>query len=236
MAKTDFVKPNDVEFITQMTLFKTNIGQHAATLDITPAEIAAQAADCDYFNYIWKCHVIMQSSALALTTAKKATRLGDPSATPGTAPSGYLFPTFPDAPPVVAPGVETRFRALAKKIKAHPHYTIGIGDALDIESPTHTAPDLNTLQPVVSVELSGNKIHVGWGWGGHSAYLDMIEIQVDRGDGKGFVLLAYDTTPGYLDPAPMPVALTKWKYRAIYRVGDQRVGEWSAETAITVGG
>ena len=46
----------------------------------------------------------------------------------------------------------------------------------------------------------------------------------------------YDTTPGYNDTAPMPAALTKWKYKAIDRVGDQRVGLWSNEATLTVGG
>jgi hypothetical protein len=28
----------------------------------------------------------------------------------------------------------------------------------------------------------------------------------------------------------------KWKYRAIFRVGDHQVGQWSNEISITVGG
>ena len=65
-------------------------------------------------------------------------------------------------------------------------------------------------------------MQVGWGWQGFSAFLDMLEIQVDRGDGKGWVFLTYDTTPNYTDTAPFPATPTKWKYRAIYRVGDAR--------------
>ena len=62
----------------------------------------------------------------------------------------------------------------------------------------------------------------------------MIELQVDRG--TGYVLLANDTTPNYTDTTPLPATPTKWKYKAIYRVGDQRVGLWSNEVSITVGG
>ena len=69
-------------------------------------------------------------------------------------------------------------------------------------------------------------MQVGWGWQGFSAFLDMLEIQVDRGDGKGWVFLTYDTTPNYTDTFPLPATPTKWKYRAIYRaiyrVGDAR--------------
>jgi len=32
-----------------------------------------------------------------------------------------------------------------------------------------------------------------------------------------------------------PATPAKWKYRAIYRVGDARVGLWSAEASIAVG-
>lgn len=35
-----------------------------------------------------------------------------------------------------------------------------------------------------------------------SAYLDMLRLEVDHGDGKGFIFLANDTTPGYVDIAP----------------------------------
>ena len=59
----------------------------------------------------------------------------------------------------------------------------------------------------------------------------MIELQVDRGDGKGFVFLTYNTTPGYTDTAPLPVAPVKWTYRGIYRVG-----VWSKPVSVTVGG
>ena len=230
MAKTDFLKVRDMDFITQMLLFKNTIGQYAATLDLTPAEVAAQAADADFFKYIFECQQSIQNSAQAFTAWKNITRAG------GTLTGTPVAPIFPPAVPVVAAGVEARFRALVRKIKAHPNYTTSLGEGLGIESPNHTAPDLATIQPVISLEFSGNQVHVVWGWGGHSVYLDMIEIQVDRGDGKGFVLLAYDTTPGYTDPAPIPAAPVKWTYRAGYHVGDQRIGEWSAETTITVGG
>ena len=64
----------------------------------------------------------------------------------------------------------------------------------------------------------------------------MLEIQVDRGDGKGWGFLTFDTTPNYTDTAPLPATLAKWKYRAIYRVGDAQVGIWSSRQEITVGG
>ena len=77
---------------------------------------------------------------------------------------------------------------------------------------------------------------IGCGRQGLMKFLDQCEIQVDRADGKGWVVLTFDTTPDYLDTTPLPAALTKWKYRAIYRVDDHQVGQWSAEASVSVGG
>ena len=38
-----------------------------------------------------------------------------------------------------------------------------------------------------------------WGWGGYAAFLDICEIEVDRSDNKGFVMLTVDITPNYTD-------------------------------------
>jgi hypothetical protein len=84
--------------------------------------------------------------------------------------------------------------------------------------------------------VQGNQVQIGWGWGGNSQFLDMIELQKDSGDGQGFKFLANDTTPGYIDTTPLPAAPTKWKYRAIFRVDDAQVGMWSLTVEVTVGG
>ena len=93
---------------------------------------------------------------------------------------------------------------------------------------------MGLFQPDISATLIGSHVMVGWGWGGNRAFLDMIEIQVDRG--AGFVFLTHDTTPGYVDTQPLPAATAKWTYRAIYRVGDSQVGIWSKPVSISVGG
>ncbi len=54
--------------------------------------------------------------------------------------------------------------------------------------------------------------------------------------GQGWGLLTFDTTPGYTDTHLPPAAVITWKYRAIYRVDDAQVGQWSAVVSIAVGG
>ena len=232
MARSDYLKANDDAFSAQLQTFKTGIGGYAALLGVTPAQVSAQAADADYFAYTLACQEIMAAGALQWTTWKNLTRAG------GSAPPTGLpvAPTFPTAPTVVAPGVEVRFRALVKAIKAHGGYNASVGEALGIEGAAQVGPNLATVQPSLGVQTSGNRVEVDWGWQGFSAYLDLCELQVDRGDGKGFVPLAFDTTPGYVDTAPFPAAPVKWTYRAIYRVGDVAVGQWSNPVSVMVGG
>ncbi len=73
--------------------------------------------------------------------------------------------------------------------------------------------------------------NVGWTKQG----MDGLKILVDRGAGA-FSFLAFDTIPDYLETAPLPAPGTSpvWKYKAIYRLGDEQVGQWSDVVSIPV--
>ncbi len=232
MPKSDPIEPNDDAFNLQMKTFGNNVDDYAAVLELTPGEIAEQDADSKYLDYVLKCQSIMVQAGQQWTAWKDLTRDG------GTPPvaGAPVLPTLPTAVTAVAPGIETRFRALIKSIKAHKNYNEAIGQALDIEGAQQTGPNLTTVQPKLEAIISGNHVNVKWGWQGNSAFLDICEIQVDRGDGKGFVFLTFDTTPNYTDTQAFPAAPTKWTYKAIYRVGDAQVGLWSLPVSIVVGG
>jgi hypothetical protein len=231
MAKSDYIDPNDDKFSAQQQLFKTNIPNYASTVGVTPAQVTAQAADANYFAYVLSSQEIMQNGAQQWTAWKDLVRDGG-SPPPSGAP---VLPVFPTAVGAVLLGIEARYRALVKQIKAHPNYNSSIGQALGIEGAEQTPPDLTVVQPELDATINGSTVDIGWGWGGNSAYLDMIELQVDRADGKGYVLLAYDTTPGYTDTTPFPATPAKWTYRGIYRVNDKQVGLWSKPVTVNVG-
>jgi hypothetical protein len=232
MPKTDYIEQNDDAFNAQLQTFNAIIANYSAVLGLPPATLAGLMADGAYFDYELKCMKLVQNAAQQWTAWKNLIRAG------GTPPptGAPVLPTLPAAVPAVAPGVEVRFRALVQSIKTNLNYNEAMGDALGIEGAMQTGPDLTTVQPDIDALISGNHVNVKWGWGGNVAYLDMCEIQVDRGDGKGFILLTYDTTPGYNDTQPFPAAPTKWTYKAIYRVDDAQVGLWSNPVTIIVGG
>ena len=232
MPKSNYIQTNDDAFAAQLQSFKNGIPAYAVALNVSPAQVTAQAADCDYFTYVVAWLKVMQNGAQQSTAWKDLTRGG------GTVPASGapVAPVFPAAVPAVAPGVEVRFRALVKQIKASAGYNPSIGNALGIEGAQQTAPDLTTIQPVIDAQINGGAVDINWGWQGNGAYLDICEIQVNRGDGKGFGLLTYDTTPGYTDTQPFPATPVKWTYKAIYRVGDAQTGQWSNPVTLTVPG
>jgi hypothetical protein len=232
MIKSDPIQKNDLAFAAQMLTCKNNLPTYAAVLGLAPAEVDAQAADAVAFDYWVRSMNILHQDAQQFTAWKDLLRDGGTPPTDG-APG---VPVLPAAVPVVAPGIEARFRALVQKIKGSPNYNVAIGDALNIEGAQQTPPDLSTVQPVLTLTLNGNHVEVGWGWQGNVAYLDQCEIQVDRGDGKGYVLLTFDPSPGYTDTTPLPATPAKWTYRRIYRVDEAQVGQWSSPVSITVGG
>jgi hypothetical protein len=233
MAKTDFLKKDDEGKAQQFILFRDNTGALVALgIPANDPDIVQQAADAARFRALVDFNNAIQLAAQAWTAEKKYERDGG-----GSAPASQPVPVLPaDFPPAVPPGIVARFRALVKRVKACKNYTDTIGQTLGIEGADQAGPDLTTIQPDFDVTLSGNTVSVNWGWGGNGAWLDMIRLEVDRGDGKGFQFLASDTTPGYTDSTPLPAAPTKWTYRAIYIVGDSQVGQWSKPVSITVGG
>lgn len=52
------------------------------------------------------------------------------------------------------------------------------------------------------------------------------------------IFLAIDTVPNYTDMEPLlaPGQSSVWQYRAIYRLRDERVGQWSDVVWVTVAG
>jgi hypothetical protein len=232
MSKRDYIETNEVKFAAQLVKFKTGIPGFAATFNLSAGQVSGQAADCDYYNYLVSGQGIMSGAAQQWVGWRDLIRNG------GTPPptGAPVLPTLPASVAAVDPGVEARFRMLAQIIKSNPNYDPSIGEVLGIEGAHQTAPDMSTIQPDISATIIGAHVMVGWGWQGFGKFLDMIEIKVDRADGKGSVLLAHDTTPGYVDTQPFPATPALWTYTATYMVGDSTVGLTSKPVTIKVGG
>ena len=234
MPRADYVPRDDAGKCALFLHVRDTLPTFLAPLGLLPTnpQVLAQAADALAFDYMCRAQAILIPAGQEATATKNRLRDGDPSS-PNT-PVALAFPSGPGtAPPAVTPGVVPRFRAFAQWIKSLPTYTVAIGEALQIEGPESTGPDLATVKPVLPLSLNGGQVVIAWGWGGHKGALDACEIHVDRG--SGFALLTIDTRPGYVDTEPLPAGGARWRYKAIFRADDSRVGLWSDVAEITVG-
>ena len=141
--------------------------------------------------------------------------------------------------PAVVPvftGALHRIFAFVQDIKVSAGRTDAIETDLGTIGSVSATPDPATLQPVITAKVNGIHVDIGWGWGGNRAHVDLLQIQADRSDGKGFTDLVHDTTPNYTDTTPFPATSAVWKYRAIFQVNGAPVGLWSTTVSVAVGG
>jgi hypothetical protein len=233
MKRQTYYPSRAADQVVWLENFRNKLPVYQAALGLTATQVTDGVGDARWIIYVlgtWLPAVRAFSPACTDAAAKV---LRDEPNVP------LVLPTFtaPALPATVVPkdsGALDRVFDLVQLIKDLPLYTEAIGLDLGVVGPTTGVPDLNLVQPELTVNPRASGVDIGWGWGGNSAYLDLIEIQVDRG--AGFVPLTFDTTPGYTDTAALPATPTRWTYRAIFRVGDAQVGLWSAEVSGIVGG
>ena len=232
--------PRDInKLIAWLEKFAHYLGVYGPAWGLSAGEVAAGQADALYAAAALQMQQDAARHAVAWTAFKDAALYGkDPT---GQAPlPQWPLPFTPPAtlPPVTKNGVMRRITKLVARLKVWPDYNDGAGRQLGIvavDHPIKSGAELAAMQPVLEVRLvsAGHPVVI-WkkkGMGG-------IELEVDRGDGKGFVPLAFDQMPDYLDQSPLPAEgkTAIWTYRGIYHLHDERVGQWSNPTKITVTG
>jgi hypothetical protein len=233
MKRNAYFPSRQAEQIVWLENYRNKVGGYATALNLAAPAVTATVADAR-----WLIHVLnswfgaTRAWAEACTDAVTEAQSGDGTA--AMALPVFTAPALPTGVTAVNTGALDRIFAYVQTIKESPGYTETIGTDLGLVGSELTPPDFTTLAPVFKVSLSAQGVQIAWTWGGYSAFLDMIEIQVDRGDGKGYVFLATDTTPGYLDTCPRPATPAKWTYRATYHVDDAPIGQWSAPVSVAV--
>lgn len=227
MAKTPFMPRDDDGKRDWLANFSSKLGHYAGSIGVTGIEVTATQADSAYWTWVLTVRNLYTSYAQLWTAFKNTAREG---VTLGANP---VAPAVPAAPTAVPAGIFTRASLLAARIKKHPGCTPAIAQDLNIVGAAQ-AFDATTMKPVLTLILDAGQPNVGWKKQG----MEGIQIWVDRGDGKGFVFLAVDTVPDYRDTAalPAPGASAVWKYKAIYLLNDEQVGQWSDVASISVMG
>ncbi len=234
MKRQTYYPTSTPEQIVWLENFRNKLATYQAALALTAGQVTAAVADARWLIYVLGSFLpAVRAYAVACTNAATAAQSGTDAG--AQVLPVFTAPTPPTGVTPAVPGALNRIFALVATMKDLAACTAAIKSDLRLVGPEKQGPDLATIAPVLTLKLVGGRVEVGWGWQGFSAFLDLCEIEADRGTG-GWALLTYDSTPDYTDTTPLPATAAKWKYRAIYRVGDARVGVWSAEASIAVGG
>jgi hypothetical protein len=210
-----------------MNNLDNKLAAHGITLGVTPQEQTSVHNDALMFNYCMKTVVMFTTKKEQIIRFKDSMRDG-----PIGTPSNPLpvNPTLPPAPAVIVePGIIPRINAFVQRIKHHANYTEDIGRDLGIVG-SEVIFDIITMKPVLKLMKQANFIEIQWEKG-HS---DAIRIEVDRNDNAGWCFLAIDTVPNYSDTL-VPTVAVIWKYRGMYLIKDELVGQWSDVTSIATG-
>ena len=213
--------------------FSGKLSALATTLGLTPAQLAAILADCAWMIYILQLWLpAVRAWAKACTDALIEAQTG--ASNGAQVLPAFVAPPLPTGTIPVNAGALLRIFVAIQMIKDSGKCTDAMAVDLGIVGTVATIPDLTAVQPVLTLSISGGNVHIKWGWGGLGAYLHMLEMQVDRADGKGYVSLVYDTTPNYIDTHAFPTTAAVWTYRAIFHSGEVQVGVWSNPVSIAV--
>ena len=228
MAKSDPVKSTDEGLQTQLVNFCLKIDGYTATLALTAGQIASIKDDKNMWVFILGMREGYKTKTQDVSNYKKIVRSG-PTGTPlGAVPTP---PVFAAAPSLVASNIVDRFRKLIGQIKKAPNYNNAIGEDLGIVGDEHVV-DPSTMKPVLTSRLDAGRPEIIWKKGDATS----IDIYVERTAGIGFIFLANDTEPNYIDTAALSDGINSavWKYKAIYKIGDDQVGFYSEDLSVTV--
>jgi len=223
-----FIEQNDEAFDAQLYHFWARLVVIGPDLGFTAEEIDDAKADSVYWSYSLKADYSVEKYADDYKKSKELLRRGGKEAIFKGLP---VPPSLGTAPALVAANIQRRFSLRAKKAKASPNYSKGIGEDLGIEATRQVFyPNLGKPQLTISLNVGHPVIKYTKG------KFDGIAIYKDSGD--GFVLLATALKPTYTDKTALP---TKddgkvWKYKAIYIWQSEETGKWSDEASVVVMG
>jgi hypothetical protein len=225
MAKSYYLPHSDQDRVVWLNNFANKFGAAAAGLGLS-ADVTSVNNDAAMFAYIVNRAELFTSYKEQLINFKKLLR-GGPLGT--SAMAVQAIPTIAAPPTAVAAGIFLRIAQLVQRIKNSATYTEAMGKDLSIIGAEIASFDEDVMKPALKLVIKGGRaVEIQWTKG----KADALYIEADKGSGWQF--MAVDTIPHYTDTTPITGPAT-WKYRAMYLVNDERVGNWSDIMSITVG-
>ena len=224
-----FIKRNDEQFGLQLSNFSSKIGNYATLFNLTQVEVDQAEKDAAFFNWVVNSLPKVETYKQNWFNFKRIARVGEGNVVENTVPNP---PTFESMPSVVPANIQGRFAKLAKRIKAHQNYTTAIGENLGIEGAEQQRTATENVQPILKAVMSGGKVILEWKKYSYAG------IVIEKDSGNGFTVLDKDINPNFTDNTAMPPQgqSALWRYRAMYFLKDERIGDWSDIVTIAVTG
>ena len=225
MAKNYYMPKDDSGKAELLEHLATRLPIYAELLEISTADINRLQADATAFRYTLSAFNVVQGNGRLWTAFKNLQRDG------GTGTTAYPPAANLPAPAQAVPlGIVPRLSGLIARIKTARNYSDAIGQDLNIVGTTQVI-DPASWKPVIDISVTAGRPTLQWSKG----TADSIEVWADRGDDKGFNFYTITTEPNFTDTTTSPATAALWKYKAIYRMRDEQVGNWSDVISVAVG-
>jgi len=227
MSRPSYLPTNDKDFDVWLKNFYAKLVLYATQFGITTAELAAVLADSNMVTYVVAQLAIQQNELQKRFEYKRTLFDAELGATLGAFPT---YAAIAVAPTQVPAGIVKRLVNMVTRIKGMPSYTENIGYDFGIIPPKTNKLAKTVEKPVFSVSTNADHPFLKIKKNGAEA----VNIYVDHGDGKGFVLLCGCPRAKYIDMHPLPDTLTNWTYKIIYTKGGVEYGLFSDASSIAV--
>jgi hypothetical protein len=221
MPRTDSTK---LEWLQN---FNSKLPDVAVQYGIAPTEVTdVQRITADFGYRLGVIDKISTYSA-AWTRFKNDLRDGIEAGGQSTEPPALVLGT----PPVYSdPGAFKRIAGYVQRIKNHPGYSVTDGENLGIETGSAPMPIPEELKPSPKLKVgNAGKPQIIWEKGKTEG------VSVYKDSGAGFQFYDIDNHPNYDDKAPLPAEAVTWRYKFIYRIGGEEVGQFSDVITAHVG-
>lgn len=228
MALNYYLPRDDQSKSLWLQNFVAKLPGYAIKYGIESQKISDLQADSEFFTDLLYYKNRIDEYSRKLTAYKKEVRDNSESSDVSIFPA----PPLPNFNAPTSNGIFKRATNIANRIKGHLEYTVS--DGMDL--------GLIGIDPTSSMKSVTCEIALRLAAGGHPEIIwkkqsfTSIEIWADRmGDGK-FERIDITFKPNYIDKHPLPPSGISaiWAYKAIYRKGDEQIGQWSSVKTISV--
>ena len=225
MSKQYYLPTSNSGKLLLIKTFGNKVGAYLAKYNITLTQQKDMQDSAVYLDYLMQCQLAAQQYEHSLTEYMVA-EMNGADGTVGSMPV-LVLPAAPATVP--APGFMGRLKSMANIIKSNTAYVVDDGKNMGIEGAEQSI-DEDALQPALKAEVVGSNVIVSSPKSGTQGF----EVWADRGTGT-FVFIGFSSGAKFTDMAALPAAAATWKYKAIYHLHNEQVGNWSNVIAIHVG-